>query len=190
MCFIGVMIIKLVVILFNTFLMLWVTSFKDSGVLESDEEAKSIIQTINIFAVVASLIFFKPAGIITDKYPAYVSIPIAFIWRALSIIAFCFINDPRSIYAYLVSVSLVVGTLFENTTVDGLFNKNLPKEIRGTLNGAYNFFGNIGILLFSKIGGILYDKVSPNAPFIIVCVCDVLFALLIIVLLKMKKFNQ
>jgi hypothetical protein len=42
-CFVGVMIIRLVVILFNTFVMLWITSFVDSGVLSSESEAKDII---------------------------------------------------------------------------------------------------------------------------------------------------
>jgi MFS family permease len=84
---------------------------------------------------------------------------------------------------------MMVSTVFENTTIDGLFTKNLPKEIRGSLNGVYNFFGNFGVLLFSKLGGYLYDSVGPSTPFMIVIVADVVFASFIIVLKLCGKFN-
>jgi MFS family permease len=85
---------------------------------------------------------------------------------------------------------MVVATVFEATTIDGLFTKNLPKEIRGSLNGVYNFFGNLGLLIFSKLGGYLYDHVGPTMPFWIVIIADFLFALLIIILRLLRKFNQ
>lgn len=42
-CFVGVMIIKLVFVIFNTFLMLWVASFIDKGELKDENEAKTVI---------------------------------------------------------------------------------------------------------------------------------------------------
>lgn len=92
--------------------------------------------------------------------------------------------------SYVICVLMVVGTLFENTTIDGLFAKNLPKEIRGSLNGAYNFFGNIGLALFSKFGGIFYDSVGPTSPFILVGICDVAFAIFVFILWKVKIFTH
>jgi len=83
-----------------------------------------------------------------------------------------------------------VGSLFENITLEGLFNKNLPKDIRGTLNSAFNLFGNLGMLVFTIVGGYLYDNVGPDSPFLIVSACDCLFALGIIVLILMGKFNH
>jgi hypothetical protein len=43
LCFVGVTIIRLVFVLFNTFLLLWITSFVDKGVLKDENEAKNII---------------------------------------------------------------------------------------------------------------------------------------------------
>ena len=42
-CFIGVIIVKLIEVLFSTFVMLWSTSFVDKGVLKSEDEAKQVI---------------------------------------------------------------------------------------------------------------------------------------------------
>lgn len=145
---------------------------------------------MNIICVLFSIVFFKVAGTVTDNYPSYITIPVSFLFRAIAVGVFLTIDDPRSTFTYVAITLFILGTLFENTTVDGMFNKHLPKDIRGTLNGTYNFFGNIGILLYSKIGGILYDKVSPNAPFILLGACDIAFASLVIGLYLCGKFKH
>lgn len=134
--------------------------------------------------------FFKVAGYFTDQFPAYINLPLSFCLRASACLVFINIEDPRTVYTYVALSLFILGTLFENTTVNGLFNKHLPKDIRGTLTGAYQFFGNFGILFFTKIGGYLYDTVSPNAPFILLASLDVLFALLVLLLRFCKKFNE
>ena len=134
--------------------------------------------------------FFKPFGAFTDKYPAYFTIPFSFIFRAFTIFLFMFIDTPNSYYAYFVSVLLVLGTILENITIDGTFTKNLPKDVRGTLTAAYNFFGKVGILVFSRVAGYLFDYVGPKAPFLLVIILDVSFAILIIVLRLCKKFDH
>jgi len=41
-CFLGAALVRLVTILFSTFLILWVTSFVDSGELASEEASKQL----------------------------------------------------------------------------------------------------------------------------------------------------
>lgn len=43
LCFIGVTIIRLIGVLFSTFLLLWITSFVDTGILKSEDDAKVIV---------------------------------------------------------------------------------------------------------------------------------------------------
>lgn len=129
--------------------------------LTSESEAKTIIQNINVIAVVFIILLFKPIGIFADTYPAYITIPVSFLVRATSIICFLYLDKPNDYSSYLVSAIMFMGSLFENTTVDGLFNKHLPKDIRATLSSGYNFFGNVGLLIFTKVGGYLYDNIGP-----------------------------
>mmetsp|Transcript_12296 Transcript_12296/g.8945 ORF Transcript_12296/g.8945 Transcript_12296/m.8945 type:complete len:86 (+) Transcript_12296:1078-1335(+) len=85
---------------------------------------------------------------------------------------------------------MIVASLFEHTALDGLFNKNMPKDIRATLNAAFNFFGNAGMLLFTKAGGYLYDNAGKQSPFYFVLICDAGFLLLVVALKLAGKINQ
>ena len=59
--------------------------------------------------------------------------------------------------------------------------RNMRSTIRGTLNGVAFFFGGFGTTIFVFIGGILFDKVAPWAPFMVVGGAD--FAAIILSLI-------
>lgn len=90
LCYAGVFVIKLVLILFNTFIVLWISSFIKKGeddndpthVLKDQSEAKSIIIKLNVAAFVIGSVLFMPIGKLTDSMPAYKSLPLAFLLRA------------------------------------------------------------------------------------------------------------
>lgn len=50
--------------------------------------------------------------------------------------------------------------------------RNMKSTVRGTLNGIAFFFGGVGTTVFVFVGGILFDKVAPWAPFVVVGVTD------------------
>jgi MFS family permease len=93
------------------------------------------------------------------------------------VVMFTFIETPNGIYAYVVSVLLVLCTVMENVTTDCLLLRNAEREIRGVLLGVSNSCGYIGVLIFSLVGGILFDKVGPYWPFIFVGCLDLAFAI-------------
>ncbi len=41
-----------------------------------------------------------------------------------------------------------------------------PRDLLGSVLGAFNVAGGIGIILFVQIGGLLFDMVGPHAPFL------------------------
>ena len=41
-------------------------------------------------------------------------------------------------------------------------------HLKGSIAGVYSLAGGVGILLLTKIGGLLFDKVSPVAPFLMI----------------------
>jgi MFS family permease len=84
---------------------------------------------------------------------------------------------------------MVLASFLENTTLDAVFTKNLPRDIRGILNGIYASFGTIGTLIFSKVGGYLYDHNGPASPFVLVGILDLVFCGVVVGLRLMKKFN-
>ena len=40
--------------------------------------------------------------------------------------------------------------------------------LKGSIAGVYSLAGGVGILLLTKVGGLLFDKVSPVAPFVMI----------------------
>ena len=55
-----------------------------------------------------------------------------------------------------------------------LIAQEAPGAIRGAVIGMVGFFGALGILAISKIGGIAFDEWRPGAPFIIMAAANVL----------------
>ena len=50
--------------------------------------------------------------------------------------------------------------------------RNMKATVRGTLNGIAFFFGGVGTTIFVYVGGVLFDKVAPWAPFVVVGIAD------------------
>ncbi len=87
------------------------------------------------------------------------------------------IKDPNSLYCYGTGCAMVLGTMMENVTLDCLLLRNANPKIRGVIYSTANAFGYLGLLLFSMIGGILYDKYGAYMPFMFVGACDFVFGL-------------
>lgn len=47
-------------------------------------------------------------------------------------------------------------------------------HLKGSIAGVYSWAGGVGILLLTKAGGLLFDKVSPVAPFVMVSAFNLL----------------
>ncbi len=47
-----------------------------------------------------------------------------------------------------------------------LLGQQAPQKIRGSVVGVFGLAGAIGILFASKVGGEIYDSISPTAPFV------------------------
>ena len=77
---------------------------------------------------------------------------------------------------------MVLCTVMENVTVDTLIMRNSDKEIRGVVYGAGSACGYFGMLIFSIVGGILFDRVVHYTTFMFVGACDLTFAIFVTIL--------
>lgn len=73
---------------------------------------------------------------------------------------------------------MVIASIVNNISTDTIYYKNLQKETRGILNGAYSFAGQFGILLYSLLAGYLFDFIGPKSPFILLGIMDFAFVLI------------
>ncbi len=85
---------------------------------------------------------------------------------------------------------ILIGSIFAITCIEAVFSKNLPKEIRGTMNGVQTFVGTIGSMWFTILGGYVFDIYGPKAPFILAGLSTMLFALFVSVVSLIGKFKH
>jgi predicted MFS family arabinose efflux permease len=55
------------------------------------------------------------------------------------------------------------------------------------MNGAYTLAGLIGILLYSGLGGWMFDQIGPKSPFVLIGVFDLMFAIGCVVWARKNK---
>ena len=135
----GNMVCKLMAVLFSNYLILWVSTFTKSGYLQSDKEAKSIYINIMVMSVILSAVVFPLVGRLCDTIDPRKIVPFAFILRAIATYWFYHLEKPDTFEAYAVCISIVLSSIFETISIDSIFFKLLPKELRGVLNGIYSF---------------------------------------------------
>ena len=121
-----------------------------------------------LLSVFIGMALIPVCGKIADVCNPQWILPVAYLSRASIIAAFMFIQSPDSLYAYIVSVLMVLGTTMEVTVGDCIMFRVADREIRGTLYGTATSCGYVGQLIFALGGGILFDKVGPKAPFMLV----------------------
>lgn len=132
-----------------------------------------------VIAVLVSAFVFPFVGRLCDFYRPKYTIPFSFFLRALSTYFFLNVDVPDSWGSYLSCIMMIIATIIENISVDSLFAKNLPKETRAILNGAYAFSGNLGILGFSLLSGYLVDNVGPKSPFALIGILDIIYGVVV-----------
>ena len=65
-------------------------------------------------------------------------------------------------------------------------NASIPPKVRGSVAGVSSFFGAIGILLNTKLGGYLFDSWKEGAPFLLVSIGHGIVCIVAVVLLMLK----
>ena len=144
LCFLGVMVSKLVTILYSIYLMLWMTSFVENGVIESDERVKTLYSEVLTGAMVGTLVAMPLFGKIADTAPIAVFLPIAFLMRGAIAYQFQFISEPESSTAMVLSMLIIVASAIQYISVEVLYLRSLPNDIRGVMIGMSNFFALLG----------------------------------------------
>ena len=188
--FFGALQIRMIQIIMVVCMLLWVTSFVDSGYLKSEDEAKSIYQNLFIFAVFGTC-FLVPWFIkMSDNWHLGWCIGVAFLLRSIVFIfGFSFLKTPDSIWTFIMTLGMLSTTGVQSISVETFFSKIVPSDISGTMRGLYNFFGQVGVLIMTLLSGYLYDFWGPSSPFVIIGICDFLLAILTITLCCFGRIN-
>ena len=80
-----------------------------------------------------------------------------------AVVCYCFkmVQKPTSQMAYACSSLLLVSSTMLIISLESLFMKNLPREVRGAMTILLTFFMGVGALLFHGVGGPVFDSLGP-----------------------------
>lgn len=78
----------------------------------------------------------------------------------------------------VLSMLIIVASAIQYISVEVLYLRSLPNDIRGVMIGLSNFFALLGQTIFSVIAGYLFDEVGAASPFTCVAICDIAIAMI------------
>lgn len=187
-CFLGAAIIRLIAVLFSNFLLLWITSFVDEGLL-TEQESKGLYQKVILVSTAATIFLLPILGHLGDKIPSPVIVPLAFTLRGVVGYSFMTLDKPDSAIAQTLCCLLIIFTVIEAVSIEVLLMRGMPSAIRGTMMGVFAFFGQVGTLLFTLIGGQMFDRVGRNSPFVFLAVMDTFLVVIALSMTALGKFK-
>lgn len=82
------MIIRLITILFSVYMLLWLSSFIDSGYLIDEKESLGIYRKIVLISMILSGTLLPVIGHLADRAPSKIIVPLAFSARGAAAYAF------------------------------------------------------------------------------------------------------
>ena len=91
----GGTIVRLIAIIFSTYLIIWIQSFVNHKTYPiTVEESKTIYSNIMVIAVLIGAVIFPFVGTICDYYSPKYIIPISFFFRAIVSLMFLAVDNP------------------------------------------------------------------------------------------------
>lgn len=128
-----------------------------------------------------ALILAAPVGILCDKFNRNATMLLTAVLGTLGFFGFSLIIDPQVQKGLALLFAALIGGAQIGMIVTSLSLCTDRHESRegmgGSIAGAYSFFGGLGILIVSKAGGLLFDTVSPSAPFALMSVLHLIVAI-------------
>lgn len=142
-----------------------------------------IIAVFNLFYALLSV----PSGMLSDKIGRVNVIRIGWLLYAVTYLGFAVARLPWHIWVLYALYGIYYSTT--EGVAKSLVAHLVDERSRGTAFGLYN--ASVGLLAIpaSLIAGLLWDKVSPSAPFYFGAICSVL-AIILITLFRIEKVKK
>jgi MFS family permease len=152
--------------IFVIFFSLWIVAAgTDAGV--SAAAAQSTAGRLFGISQLAMLLFTPVMGVIVDRFDRVTALAIAMAIATAGYLALGLVGDPFS-SAWIYPVAILGGAGEACVVVSGpaLVGQEAPAKIRGSIIGMVGLFGAVGVLIHSKIAGMLFDAWMYQAPFV------------------------
>ena len=163
----GAFVARSDLVILGSFLTLWGRfAVESAGITGAEAQAMSV----RPFAVAqtAGLIWIVLLGYMLEKRDRLAALAVAFAVATVGYLGMWFVDDLLALSSIPLLCMLGAGQISAFWGATTLIGREAPKASRGTVVGAFNLSGVLGILVFVALGGVLYDRYGPAAPFLMV----------------------
>jgi len=177
-------------IVVGTFFNLWLVQSGMQAGLAPEAAARKAGM---LFAMVmtSALVWAPVMGWLNDRMDRARAMALAMGLAAAGYIGVAFVPDPLGVWMYPVGALLGIGQISAVSASQTLIGQEAPLAYRGSVVGMFSMFGAAGILFISSIGGWIFDKVDPVAPFVLIGVANaVLFLAALRVAAHVKPIQE
>ena len=155
------------------FLMLWYVYFADIlGVTDTAAAARGGLMIG--FAGVVVMVSIPIWKIVMYRYGRVLAILVGLALSAMGFISMGLVGNPFDWFILLPVALTAAGQAGCFVAPQVLTVDVSPPNILGSVLGASNVVGGIGIIFFVQVGGFLFDTLGPTAPFIFVGIANAL----------------
>lgn len=168
-------------LVFVMFFSLWIVAAgTDQGMSVAD--AQSFAGRLFGLSQLAMLLCIPVMGVIVDRFDRATALAIAMAVATVGYLALGLVGDPfssREIYP----VAILGGAGEACLLVSGpaLVGQEAPAKIRGSVIGLVGMCGAVGVLIHSKIAGVLFDAWMYQAPFVYMAAFNALICIAAII---------
>ncbi len=155
------------------FLILWGTlAGKAAGMPPAEAIKAGTIMFVS--AQIAALLWAPILGPFLDRLDRVTALAICMLFAAIGNLSLLLLADPLAGHAIIFFILLGIGQVSVFLSAQSLIGQEAPAHKRGSVLGAFNLSGAVGILLITWIGGYLFDAIHPRAPFVVVGTINIL----------------
>lgn len=152
--------------IFVIFFSLWIVAAgTDQGLSVAD--AQSTAGRLFGVSQTAMLLFIPVMGMICDRFDRVTALAIAMAIATIGYLALGLVGDPfSSKWIYPVAILGGAGEACILVSGPALLGQEAPLKIRGSIIGLVGMCGAVGVLINTKVAGMLFDAWMYQAPFV------------------------
>ena len=151
----------------GTFLALWLANYGTVELGMSRADAVARAAPVIAIAYTAALLAAPLWGFLADRVHRVTALVATLLLAFLGYGGTWLIDNPFGVGMIVCCVLIGVSEVGCIVTSSVLIAQQSPERIRGSVIGLFNLFGAIGILVASKVGGVLFDNWRAAAPFLL-----------------------
>ncbi len=169
----------------GVFLTLWINkSAIESGMNAADATAK--VGAILGIGAIGQLLFGFLIGYLVDligkKKSRVDSLAFAAFIGVIAYGTMFFITNPLGSGMQLAMILLAIAQIFGIIASQVFITQQARAEIRGSVIGLFGVCGAFAQIVLAYIGGYMFDNLSPNAPFVLVAILNIILLILCFIL--------